>query len=439
MPSLLDPVLEKTLAQDKQFLEQTKLPIVTVSATFREDLKGFYGIPEDETIPDVVFSRAHYSMAVAIAYAAWGKKLDPHQAWVVDPTNYVSSKDWSRITFTEQVGKTLARYPVLKTVKDFIDRFGRSKLPILDSIAPPLLHLTGRVHAPILSLHIASGNILAEQGKQVIQVITDPHVREDYLANAERPNMSFCVFDQATQLEFLEKAAIMGKKVDPSKVVVTGPPVDPRVVAARQKKNAWRSGTLKLCITTGGLGTNKPEIEALLKQILPELRKHTSSPQLQLIIYAGTQADIAEMVQDIAKTERITIDPPHDEEAKLRLLYHPQIVDANEMLIEYGFPWADGFITKPSGDMAYDAAAAGCFILTLREWGVWEHNIRQRFEQLGIAREAHVDHILEQLRILTATRGRSQSWVESAMNAAFSIDRLYLQGSKNIIEAVEQI
>ncbi len=57
-----------------------------------------------------------------------------------------------------------------------------------------------------MSFHIATGNILAKQDKQVIQVITDPHVREDYLNNAELPNISFCVFDETTKIEFLQKA-----------------------------------------------------------------------------------------------------------------------------------------------------------------------------------------------------------------------------------------
>jgi hypothetical protein len=285
-----------------------------------------------------------------------------------------------------------------------------------------------------LSLHVAAGNILIEHGKTVVQVITDPHVREDYLKHADNPRLTYCVFDEPTRIELYEKCAVMGKDIDHSRVVVTGPPVDPRIVAARDKKTAWRNGPLKLCITTGGLGTNKPEIERVLTQMLPELRRRPSP--YQVLVYASTHHDIAEMVRELAKKERVAIHPTEDEEARLRLIYHPQIVDANEKLCQYGFPWADGFITKPSGDMAYDAAAAGSFLLTLSEWGVWEHNIKERFEQLGIAREAQVDHIVDQLEVLTATRKKSQSWVESAMNAAFHLDSLYLKGAEHIAEVV---
>lgn len=59
--------------------------------------------------------------------------------------------------------------------------FGRKKLPILDSITPALLYLSERIERPILSFHTSVGNVLAGQGKTVFQVVTDPHVREDYL------------------------------------------------------------------------------------------------------------------------------------------------------------------------------------------------------------------------------------------------------------------
>lgn len=445
MPTLLDPSLEKTFAEDKKYLEATKLPIITVSASFKEDLKRLHGLPDEEWLPDVVMSRAHYSMALGIATQAWGKNVDYRQAWIFDPTNYVSNKDWKSIRLTEFIGKTLARQPLLKMLKDFVDKFGRNKLPILESITPPLLHITRGLNKPILSLHIAAGNILAQHGKTIVQVITDPHVREDYLNEAERKNISFCVFDEATKLEFLEKAAFLDKKVDPEKVVVTGPPVDPRIIAARKGKHAWRNGPMKLCLTTGGLGTNKYEMRQVIRQLLPELTKKT--PIFELMVYAGTQQDIFEMARELTSEAGLqpTIIIDQDQQinpaklGKVTLIYHPQIVDANELLIKYGFPWADGFISKPSGDMAYDAVAAGCFLLTLQEWGVWEHNIEKIFEQKGIAREAEAEHILDQLQVLMSTQGKAESWMEQAMNKALGIDTLFLSGAKNIITAYQAV
>lgn len=437
MPDLFDRALADAFGKDQQALATTKLPIVTVSASFKEDRKNQYGYQEDESLPDVVFSRAHYSMALAIASKAWGTQLDPKKAWIVDPTNYVSHKNWTSIKLTEAVGKTIARHPILKSLKDLVDRFGRKKLPILESITPPLLFLTHTTKNPILSLHIATGNILVEQGKTVVQVITDPHVRTEYLTHATKKNMHFCVFDDNTKQDFLEKAALLELAVDPEKVTVTGPPVDPRVIAAAKKKLAWRSGPLNLCLTTGGLGTNKQEILEVVHQLLPELRRR--SKPYRLLIYAGTHQDITEEVTTLAKEARVAVGAPEDPAATLRVLYHPQIVDANELLLQYGFPWADGFITKPSGDMAYDAAAAGCFLLTLAEWGEWEEVIRVIFEQKGIARAAVTKNIVAQLESLTATKGVAQSWVERAQLATHHLDPLFKNGAENIIETYNRV
>ncbi|MDH5533056.1 MAG: hypothetical protein OEX81_01370 [Candidatus Pacebacteria bacterium] len=444
----LNHQIEKLFEIDKKFLKETKLPIITVSASYKEDLKGLHGLKQDESLTDVVFSRAHYSMALAIGVEAWGKKVDHKKAWILDPTNYVSRQNWRSIELTEVIGKTLARHPILKKVKDLVDKFGRSKLPILSSITPPLLHVTSEIKCPIISMHIASGNILAGQGKKIVQVITDPHVRDEYLNNAEKDNVKFCVFDEKTKTEFLEKAAILNKKVNPEKVIVTGPPVDPRIIKCRNKKQAWRSGPIKLCLSTGGLGTNKSEIKTLLKQLLPLLRKRPLP--IHLCLYAGTQKDIFDMAKKMAKEESIktnaisSLDQPNYfdkvgtsllEGHKFSIIYHPQIVDANEILTKHAFPWADGFITKPSGDMAYDATAAGCFTLTLAEWGEWEHNIREVFEQKAISRKAEVNHIVEQLSALSDSSGKNRSWIEQAMTNALTIDPLFISGTKNIIKA----
>ena len=469
--STLPRSLQKTLAFDQRNLEKTQLPIITVSASYKEDLKGLYNLKENDTLPDVVFSRAHYSMALGVAISAWGDRLDPQKAWIVDPTNYVSHKDWSKIILTENVGKILARFPLLKLIKDVVDKFGRQKLPILASITPPLAHLTEKVHRPILCFHIAAGNILAKQGKTVFQVITDPHVREDYLANAELPNMHFLVFDLATQTEFLNKAEKLGKIVAAERVIVTGPPIDPRIIAARKQKSVWSPARrLRLCLTTGGLGTNKDELAAALNALLPAMQQQHLP--LDLMVYASTHRDIQQMVRNLGRKFGVSVqsinpyDPApftiHDSltPAKtpqahnspftvppLKLLFHPQIVDANELLIRYAFPWADGFVTKPSGDMAYDAAASGTFILTLKEWGEWEHNIRERFEALNISRVADVQHLDLQLAGLmqgmqTTTQhdaaNRDEPWVSQAMRNAHKLDSLFLHGAERMIEEVKK-
>lgn len=427
---LLDtnPILKK----DKKLLEHTRVPIVTVAASFRHDLAKFHNIDIPDTEDEVLFSRAHYSMALAIAIRAWKDKIDPKRAWLVDPTNYVSHIDWKKVEFTETVGKLMARNPLLKFIKDLIDTRARNKLPITKAITTPLLYLFEHVDTPILSFHYESGNILGSIGKHVVQVVTDPHVREQYLDYAQLRTMRFCVFDENTKVSFLEKAATLGKDVDPKRVIVTGPPVDPRVVACRKLKNPKQldKRPLRLCIATGGLGTNKSEIEQCVRSLTVLLRM--PNPGIQVILYVGVHQDIRESMHRICRQEGVPTSTISDTNAPVRILYSPHIVEANEALIKYGFPWADGFVTKPSGDMAYDAAAAGCFLLTLEPWGEWEHNIRDIFEQRGISRRAIPAEFAQQLGALLSERGGA-SWMQQAMKQSLELPSLFLEGSKNIL------
>jgi len=477
------------LYQDKKLLENSATPIITVSASFKEDLKGFHGEKEDDQVQDIVFSRAHYSMALAVAVAAWGKKIDATKAWLVDPTNHVKQTDWKSIKLTDNIGKTIARQPLLKILKDLVDRFARSKLPILENIKPATKFLSQNLDRPILSFHIATGNILAENGKTVWQMITDPHVRSDYVTNAAKKNIRFMVFDQQTKEEFFRVAAAENIKIPAdqieNKVVVTGPPVDPRTLAAAKKKKPWNNDrALRILITTGGLGTNKQEIHKILDQLLPALKNpEANCPKLEIIYYAGTHFDHQRMAINLAKKHQIKhhlispYDPADFSQAgelnmaqrqfknnvKFHIIYHPQIIDANELLIRYGFSWADLFISKPSGDMAYDAALSGAALLSMKEWGEWEHNVRRVFEKFGICQKADTDHIVEQLialsqkqsshsihnRVptssvrplpqLTDDEANQMSWIAQAMLNTQQLPLSYYQGAINILKTSKQV
>ncbi len=441
MSSLHDPQLERLLKKDRLILQHTALPVVTVAGTFQEDLKKWHSIKNSNVSKDIVFSRAHFSMAYGVVKSLWGKTPQPDKAWLVDPTNYVLQKNWQNIQFTEFVGKLLARTPALKMVKDFIDTYGRKKLPILDSITPPLLYLFENVNQPILSFHIASGNILAKLGKTVVQVITDPHVRDEYIEAATSPTIFYCVFDERTKVDMLERASILGIEIDHERIVITGPPVDPRIIEMREMKTFRAHSPLRILITTGGLGTNKVEIQTILDQLLPQLKK--KEPKYEVMLYAGTQPDFVDMAKEVAKIHRVSVkvveslNQPKTETNKLTVLYHPQIFDANELLMKYGFPWADGMISKPSGDMAYDAIIAGCFLLTLKPWGIWEERISDIFEQKGMSRPAESEHIEKQLDALIQEFDSKQSWVTTALQNSKKIEPLYLHGVREILSAVK--
>jgi len=72
VPTLLDPTLTKTLEYDRERLAKARVPIITIAGTFQEEIKGFYGLPENHMLHDVVLSRAHFSMALGVAYQIWG-------------------------------------------------------------------------------------------------------------------------------------------------------------------------------------------------------------------------------------------------------------------------------------------------------------------------------------------------------------------------------
>jgi hypothetical protein len=153
---------------------------------------------------------------------------------------------------------------------------------------------------------------------------------------------------------------------------------------------------LRLAITTGGLGTNKDEIIELLTGLSSVIKKG----EVHIAAYAGVHEDFLAMFTTFARVHHIKIGDINDPQAPFRIFHGNDIVDANELLLDHIFPWADGFISKPSGDMAYEAVAAGCFLLTLRPWGQWEENIRAVTEGMGVSIRADVDNIGAQLKAI---------------------------------------
>lgn len=414
--------LPHTLHDDRHRLEEADVPIVTISATFKKEIEKNLG-EKAQFGKDVVFSRAHYSMAIAVFSAANFLGLS---AWLVDPINYIPLSKWARINFLERVGKTAARINIVKLVKNFFEKFSKSRVVFANIIREPLLYATERTEKPIISLHNETGNILAATGKKVIQVVTDPFVRPQYLFEANSQNIVFAVFDEDTKKELLQKAKLVGKTIDSKRVIVTGPPVDPRIVGCRKSKNhlAIKKRRLRLMITTGGLGTNKSEIKTLLLDLLPQLDKL----KVDLILYAGTQYDFRQMFYDLPRKFDVSVGDIKSK-ATVRVIYDESIVQANQELVEYGFSWADGVVTKPSGDMAYDGAVSGSFLLFLRPWGVWEESAKDRFVKMGIGQDVLPKHFTSQLEKL-----KTSGWMESAIKKAITLPSLYQTGAENIVK-----
>lgn len=425
----------RTAHEERHILETVEVPIVTVSASFREELEEAFGEDPGEDTKDVTFSRAHYSMANAIVVAATKMKKT---FWMVDPTNYVSAKDWPKILFTERMGRLIARNPLLKEIKDMIDTRLRNQLPLTPAIKEPLKYVFHRTNKPVISLHYEAGNILLENKHKVLQVVTDPHVRPQYLTHADNPNLSWAVFDEKTKGELIELGYMLGHKIAPDRVYITGCPTDPRIPKKDKNRSAtaFKSRPLRLAITTGGLGTNKGEIESLLAASLPLLK----SNKLKLACFAGVHEDFADMFTTFAKLHKLGVGKIDDVNARIRVFYGRDIVDVNELLLDHIFPWADGFVTKPSGDMAYEAIGAGCFMLTLEPWGPWEENIRQHFEELELSKRADIDNFPMQLEALTkAPINKNKTWVELALRKAAKLQKPYAKSAFEIVRLQQKL
>lgn len=430
-----DLAFQHTAHEERHLLETVEIPIVTVSATFKEELIKEFGEKPEEITPDVTFSRAHYSMANALVVAATHNRKT---FWMIDPTNYVSAKDWPKIMFTQRMGRLIARSPILKELKDLMDTRLRNQLPLTGAIREPLTYVTGRIQRPIISLHYEAGNILLENGKTVLQVVTDPHVRPQYLTHANNPKLSWAVFDEHTKARLIELGFILGHKIDEKRVTVTGCPVDPRIVTKDRNTatRGYRSRPLRLAITTGGLGTNKNEIIDLLTGLAPAIKKG----DVHIAAYSGVHEDFQVMFTTFARMHHIKIGENNDIQSSFRIFHGNDIVDANELLLDHIFPWADGFISKPSGDMAYEAVAAGCFLLTLHPWGVWEENIRAVTEGLGVSIRADIPNILSQLKAITTMPvENNKPWVELALERARKHSWSFSQGAFNILKLHKKI
>lgn len=417
----------QTLHEDRHRLEDVEIPVVTVSASFRKEISQLTG-EKSEKRDEIVFSRAHYSMAVAILSEAERRKKS---TWLVDPTNYIAEKDWQRVKFMEKVGHLIARNDFLKKLKEISDALLRNNSQLSKAIENTLLYVTARTAKTIVSLHYETGNILAKNGKKVLQVVTDPYVHKNYLFEAQRPNIYFAVFDEETQDNFLKMAKNIDKDVDKKRVVVTGPPVDPRILKFRQTKDYEKIGKrpLRIVVATSGLGANKEEIRKVVEVLLSCLERFN----LELILYAGTHKDFFEMFISLCKDFNLDAGEAESDE-KIRIIYKESIIEANQALIDYAFSWADGFVTKPSGDMAYDGVASGCFLLSLDPWGSWEKKIQEIFFDLGLLQKVKVNSFSDQLAQILGS-----GWARSAQKKTLGIDKLFLDGARNIVDLQQRL
>lgn len=414
--------LKNAIHEERHLLQKVEVPIVTVSATFRKELADKYKSIV-HTASDVVYSRGHYSMAEAVRKQAIAMGKSTHLS---DPTNFASKKNWKKIEFTESVGLLVARYKLLKWLRNKADVVMRGKLPIKEAITEPLLYLTGDAPNPIISMHYETGTILSKSGKTVLQAVTDPHVHHQYLDALPSSTITYAVFDDETRDSFFALAKKNQKEINEDQVVVTGPFVHPEIVRIGMKEKKIAKGApINIAITTGGLGTNFEEIKKVLESFAPLL---APPEKIRLFLFASTHSDFRNYFEEYAKRNNVRIGDIDDEEARIRILYDDSIIDANENLIKYMFPWAHGVITKPSGDMAYDAAVAGCFLLFLSPWGEWEKNVSAVFIKRNIGFNLSIDDSYNHFLKL-----HKEGKLETAMKNAHNLPEIFRDGCKNLI------
>jgi hypothetical protein len=78
--------------------------------------------------------------------------------------------------------------------------------------------------------------------------------------------------------------------------------------------------------------------------------------------------------------------------------------------------------------MAYDAAAANCFLLFLEPWGSWEENIQEIFIKKKIGFDLNTDNAIGHFQRLLRS-GK----LKKAMEETTKMDTLFRDGCKNII------
>lgn len=383
--------LRKALLAEKKKLEKVDVPVITVSASFRKEIVERHEV-KLHSKGEIIFSRGHYSEAIAVVEAAKQKGLS---SYLVDPMNFVSIKDWGKLDFTEDIGELTARYKILANLKRVAEQLLRGKLPVSEAVKPVVLELIEDIKVPIVSGHYEVGNVIAQTDKKVVQMVTDPHVSDPYLKVSDEESVSWVVFDEETKKQFVDKVKKMDKSINQDMIRVTGPGVHPKILEFGKKgKKLDAERPLRLGITTGGLGTNRGEIKKVLDNLAPLVEE---PEKIQLFLYSSTHKDFRDIFEKFANENNIRIGDLDNEKAKLRVLHEDSMVDGNRNLVDYMFPWVDGVITKPSGDMAYDVLGSGAFGLYLDPWGRWEETVRSRMFDFGVGKNLDIKNAGEQV------------------------------------------
>ncbi|MFA5136150.1 MAG: hypothetical protein WC489_02030 [Patescibacteria group bacterium] len=166
-----------------------------------------------------------------------------------------------------------------------------------------------------------------------------------------------------------------------------------------------------------------------IQEILGELSAWIKSGKVELSVFLGTNMDLAERL--------------HKQLSKLGLndpLFTVNIVSgtdkeelnksAQQMLIS-----ADFVCSKPSGDRAYEACAAGCPLLSLFALHPHEEKIFEMLQEQGMAVKCKTSHLKRQIEEIITNNGIIQMIQACRSEHA----RVGLHGTSNLLAFYREI
>ncbi len=359
-------------AQDKakMLADTSKIPILTASEVGNSRY-------DTRTSP---LSRAHATIAQSVAQVLNGA-TDVY----VDVLQYVNNRDFLKFEKLARRAKRVASSPRLHDVYNryspLIRRIvnpDKKVQPVVDYFAKSIASRGD--NTPVITTHYSVGNALLESlkargdGRSVVHYVTDPsHIHTQYLKHKDDPRTHYFVFDKATA------SALEDAGVDADKISVTGFSTHPDLSPAEARSVADRK--LRVGIFTGGVGTNRAEIETIVQNFNPENQ--------QLVVYCGTHTDIMESSLGlVSRNLRTKIVPAQNfQESDIG---DEHIVFVVGTSLEGAVPasykvlnWSDVVATKPSGDIAIEAVLSGHPVIPLSHWGVQEDVIDDMLHAYG--------------------------------------------------------
>lgn len=419
MSNLIDAQLAKRFRADQQSLADTQVPILIYSSVVRSGKV-------------IGQSRTQLALALTVAEQFWGARIQADKAWITDASASMSSAQWSQLYHQTPTKQSAVNSMWLSHLKSWLS--GVDAPPTNPAtINTLLLYLTKSIERPIVSFSSILSELLLNQGKQVIHVVSDATASKRLLHLGLHPNVMLIVFDQNIKHDLVEQAELTQQPIDARKIEVVQLPVIQRLLSKNQRKLAWRSGSLRLLVDASGNFSSASSDVQLVKQLVRGVA-HLAVP-IKLLLYCGTDTKTAQKLATVVQQARLTVAPLADTQAPIRLIADPSLTLAEQQLDQLGWRWAHGCLCSPTVDWLAAAVASSNFLLTKPARTDWEADLVRQLHTLGVSTQVHEEHVLEQLESLMRAGVRGQSWIERAMHTSHRA-RAQLTGTQQITKLI---